>query len=73
MKIIDDEIIKIIRKHIQYQGKLNEDTLLSLLEMNSLSFIALIVDLEDFFNVEAGNEQLNILRYNTVGELLKFF
>lgn len=73
MKIVDDEIIKIIRKHTQYQDKLNEDTLLSLLEMSSLSFIALIVDLEDFFNVEVGNEQLNISRYNTVGELLKIF
>ena len=73
MKRVDDEIIKIIRKHTQYQGELNENTLLGLLEMSSLSFIALIVELEDFFNVEVGNEQLNISRYNTVGELLKIF
>lgn len=71
--MINNEIIKIIRKYTQYQGELTENTLLSLLEMSSLSFVALIVDLEDFFNEEVENEQLNLLKYNTVGELLRIF
>ena len=42
-------IKEMIQKYTQYQGTITEDTLLSMLEISSLSFVSLIVDLEDYY------------------------
>ncbi|MCM1187137.1 MAG: acyl carrier protein [Lachnoclostridium sp.] len=70
---MDQEVKKIIQKYTQYEDVLTEDTLLSVLEISSLSFVSLIVDLEDYYNVEIRDEQLDFSVYNTIGELLMAF
>lgn len=46
--MMDKTIKEIIKKYTQYQDTITEDTLLSVLEISSLSFVSLIVDLEDY-------------------------
>lgn len=72
-RIMDIEVKEIIQKYTQYQDVLREDTLLSVLEISSLSFVSLIVDLEDYYNVEVGDDQLDFSVYDTIGELLMAF
>lgn len=73
IKIVNKEVEQIIQNHTQYQDTLTEDTLLDILEINSLSFVSLIVDLEDYYNVELRDEQLDFSIYDTIGRLLMAF
>lgn len=70
---MDKAVKEIIQKYTQYQEVLTEDTLLSVLEISSLTFVSLIVDLEGYYNVELGDDQLDFSVYDTIGELLMAF
>jgi acyl carrier protein len=70
---MDKAIKEIIKKYTQYQDAITEDTLLSVLEISSLSFVSLIVDLEDYYSVELGDDELDFSVYDTIGELLMAF
>lgn len=70
---MDKAIKEIIKKYTQYQDTITEDTLLSVLEISSLSFVSLIVDLEDYYSVELGDDELDFSVYDTIGELLIAF
>lgn len=70
---MDKAIKEIIKKYTQYQDAITEDTLLSVLEISSLSFVSLIVDLEDYYSVELGDDELDFSGYDTIGELLIAF
>lgn len=72
-RIMDKAIKEIIKKYTQYQDAITEDTLLSVLEISSLSFVSLIVDLEDYYSVELGDDELDFSVYDTIGELLVAF
>lgn len=72
-RIMDKAIKEIIKKYTQYQDAITEDTLLSVLEISSLSFVSLIVDLEDYYSVELGDDELDFSVYDTIGELLMAF
>ena len=72
-RIMDKAIKEIIKKYTQYQDTITEDTLLSVLEISSLSFVSLIVDLEDYYSVELGDDELDFSVYDTIGELLMAF
>lgn len=71
--MMDKTIKEIIKKYTQYQDTITEDTLLSVLEISSLSFVSLIVDLEDYYSVELGDDELDFSVYDTIGELLIAF
>lgn len=71
--MMDKTIKEIIKKYTQYQDTITEDTLLSVLEISSLSFVSLIVDLEDYYNVELEDDQLDFSVYDTIGGLLTAF
>lgn len=70
---MDKAIKEIIKKYTQYQDTITEDTLLSVLEISSLSFVSLIVDLEDYYSVVLGDDELDFSVYDTIGELLMAF
>ena len=70
---MDKAIKEIIKKYTQYQDAITEDTLLSVLEISSLSFVSLIVDLEDYYSVELGDDEMDFSVYDTIGELLIAF
>ena len=70
---MDKAIKEIIKKYTQYQDAITEDTLLSVLEISSLSFVSLIVDLEDYYSVELGDDELDFSVYDTIGEILIAF
>lgn len=44
-----------------------------MLEISSLSFVSLIVDLEDYYSVVLGDDELDFSVYDTIGELLMAF
>ena len=71
--MMDKTIKEIIKKYTQYQDTITEDTLLSMLEISSLSFVSLIVDLEDYYSVVLGDDELDFSVYDTIGELLMAF
>ena len=71
--MMDKTIKEIIKKYTQYQDTITEDTLLSVLEISSLSFVSLIVDLEDYYSVVLGDDELEFSVYDTIGELLMAF
>ena len=71
--MMDKTIKEIIKKYTQYQDTITEDTLLSVLEISSLSFVYLIVDLEDYYSVVLGDDELDFSVYDTIGELLMAF
>ena len=71
--MMDKTIKEIIKKYTQYQDTITEDTLLSVLEISSLSFVSLIVDLEDYYSVVLGDDELDFSVYDTIGELLMAF
>lgn len=71
--MMDKTIKEIIKKYTQYQDTITEDTLLSVLEISSLSFVSLIVDLEDYYSVVLGYDELDFSVYDTIGELLMAF
>ena len=71
--MMDKTIKEIIKKYTQYQDTITEDTLLSVLEISSLSFVSLIVDLEDYYSVALGDDELDFSVYDTIGELLMAF
>lgn len=71
--MMDKTIKEIIKKYTQYQDTITEDTLLSVLEISSLSFVSLIVDLEDYYSVVLGDDDLDFSVYDTIGELLMAF
>ena len=43
------------------------------LKISSLSFVSLIVDLEDYYSVVLGDDELDFSVYDTIGELLMAF
>lgn len=71
--MMDKTIKEIIKKYTQYQDTITENTLLSVLEISSLSFVSLIVDLEDYYSVVLGDDELDFSVYDTIGELLMAF
>lgn len=71
--MMDKTIKEIIKKYTQYQDTITEDTLLSVLEISSLSFVSLIVDLEDYYSVVLGDDELDFSVYDTIGEFLMAF
>jgi acyl carrier protein len=52
------------------ESNINEKTKLSEISLDSLSFIQLIVNLEDEFDIQFEDEELNIYDFKTVNDLV---
>ena len=68
-----DKILKIVNDNIE-NGEVSSDKIddeLSALGMNSISFIQIIVSIEEAFNLEIPDEKLFIAEMGTVNKMLE--
>ena len=65
------QVIGLIRKHCMiYEKNITEKTQLKNISLDSLSFIAMLVELESLFKIEFESSEWNLDHWNTVGELI---
>lgn len=72
---VNEELFNTVKQafaqNIERDVEISEDTLLSELGLNSISYISAIVYLEDVYNVEFDNEDLNMELYDSIGEIVQ--
>ena len=67
-----NELLKIIRKNgLGKGGEIKINSNLSEIGMDSMEFINLIVEIENYFNIELPDEYLQIKKIGTMGNLVK--
>ena len=69
---MSDKIINIIKGFCALKEDITIDTYISDLSLDSLSFISIIVEIEDTFNIEFDIETLDIKTWNTVGDIIEY-
>lgn len=69
---MEDKVLQIIKETcaLKEESIINE-TELKDISLDSLSFISLIVNLEQEFNIEFEDEELNLYDYKTVKDILE--
>ena len=63
-------IINIIKDNLALKEEINEDTNLSNLSLDSLSFITALVTIEEVFSISFTDEELNINNFKHVSDLI---
>ena len=69
---MQDKIIDIIKSECALDEDITIDTKISDLSLDSLSFISIIVEIEDTFNIEFDIETLDIKTWSTVGDIIEY-
>ena len=69
---MQDKIIDIIKSECALDEEITIDTKISDLSLDSLSFISIIVEIEDTFNIEFDIDTLDIKTWNTVGDIIEY-
>ena len=69
---MSDKIISIIKEFCALNEDITIDTYISDLSLDSLSFISIIVEIENTFNIEFDIETLDIKTWNTVGDIIEY-
>ena len=69
---MDGNVKKIIENYSEY-WQVSENTLISELEIDSLQFVALLVDLELYYGAEMDDEELDFTIYQTVADVINVF
>ena len=64
-------IIEILQKACALEEDISFESELSLLSLDSLSFVNVIVELEEAFGIEFELDELNIFAWDTVGDIIK--
>ena len=69
---MSDKIISIIKGECALKEDITIDTQISDLSLDSLSFISIIVEIENLYNIEFDIETLDIKTWNTVGDIIEY-
>lgn len=71
MNNIEKKIIEIFRVAINISKDINitPDVFINTLEVNSLNFLKIIVEIEDSFDIEFDDEELNFNRFNSIKDI----
>ncbi len=64
-------IIGIIREACALNEEVTEDSELKMLSLDSLSFVGVIVELESAFGITFDVDELTVMSWNTVGDIIK--
>ena len=67
-----ENIIKIIRDACALEENVTEESKLNELSLDSLSFIEVIVEIEEMFAIEFDLEDLDIKKWVTVSDIIKY-
>ena len=66
-----DKVIEIVRKACALDEDVNESSELQTLSLDSLSFVSAIVDLETEFGITFDVDELTVVSWTTVGDIIK--
>lgn len=66
-----DKVIEIIKNACAIDEKVTSESELKLLSLDSLSFVGIVVKLEEEFEVEFNLDELGIFDWKTVGDVIK--
>ena len=69
---MSNKIISIIKEFCALKEDITIDTQISDLSLDSLSFISIIVEIENLYNIEFDIETLDIKTWNTVGDIIEY-
>lgn len=69
---MSDKIISIIKEFCALKEDITIDIQISDLSLDSLSFISIIVEIENLYNIEFDIETLDIKTWNTVGDIIEY-
>jgi acyl carrier protein len=75
MTDIEIKVKNIICEHLPSpppNESLDDNTPLKLLGMNSISFIKTVLTLEEIFQIEFADEELDLDKFSTIGSLLRY-
>ena len=67
---MNEIIINIIKDNLSLKEEVKENTNLNNLSLDSLSFINILVTIEEVFSVSFTDEELNIDNFNNVSDLV---
>ena len=68
---MNEKIIEIIKKNCALDDEITLDSELKLLSLDSLTFVTILVEIEELYNIEFDIEKLDIKSWNTVIDLIK--
>lgn len=66
-----NEILEIIKKNCAIDEEVTVESKLNLLSLDSLTFVTILVEIEELYNIEFDIEKLDIKSWNTVVDLIK--
>lgn len=69
---MNERIIEIIKNNTESKSEISEDSLLSELEITSLDFVRIIVEIENNFDFEFDDDKLHFSEFSTVGSLVNY-
>ena len=67
---MNDTIIKLIKNKVSLDENVNLNTKLTDLSLDSLSFIELLLEIEEMYKIEFNDSSLYIDNYKTVNDLI---
>ena len=68
---MNEKIIEIIKKNCALDDEITIDSELKLLSLDSLTFVTILLEIEELYNIEFDIEKLNIKSWDTVIDLIK--
>lgn len=72
MNSIESEIVKIMMKAGELPDNIGLDTTFKEIELDSINFITIIVEIEDYFEIEFDDENMILSKYQTIGEFVNY-
>lgn len=68
---MNENIIEIIKKNCALDDEITIDSELKLLSLDSLTFVTILVEIEELYNIEFDIEKLDIKSWKSVNDLIK--
>ena len=66
-----DRVVEIVKNACAINEEVTLDSELKLLSLDSLTFVGVVIDLEEEFGIEFEVDELDILDWKTVGDIAK--
>lgn len=70
--IVKQQVRKIIAQSLEVEEDILDEKKLVEIGFNSISFIKIIVDIEEYFNIEFDDNDLNYELFDTEEEIIKY-
>ena len=72
MNSIEQEIVKLMMEVGELPDNIGLDTTFKEIELESINFITIIVEIEEHFEIEFDDENMILSNYETVGDFVKY-